>query len=196
MESFIDTSASGTLAPVVDLFHRSYALPVIACLHAERGAKFVTLVNRLGASRDTVSFTLKHLISTGIVMKNPGYGHPMRPEYILTGAGERLGGSCVALVAAIDSMDIGSVAFKKWPMPVMAAIGRGADRFSNLLGHLQGVTPRALTGALRDLDRIDVVERMVIDTWPPYPHYALADAGELLMPALDDLCLAASSWGP
>jgi DNA-binding HxlR family transcriptional regulator len=175
------------LAPVIPLFHRSYAVPAIACLYAEQGAKFVTLVHRLGASRDTVSLTLKYLVGRGIVMKNPGYGHPMRPEYVLTAAGQRLGESCVRVVAAVDELDIAPVAFKKWPMPVVAAVGGGADRFSSLLGSLEGVTPRALTGALRDLSRIDVVERSVTASWPPHPRYVLARAGERLMPALDGL---------
>lgn len=186
----IKSSEGGKLAPVVELFHRSYAIPAIACLHAEQGAKFITLVNRLGASRDTVNLTLKHLISRGIVMKKTGYGHPMRPEYVLTEAGARLGESCVQLVTAVDAMDIATVAFRKWSMPVVSSIGRGAGRFSHLLDHLRGVSPRALTCALRDLDGVDVIERAVNDAWPPHPCYALTPTGRELMPALNALCAA------
>lgn len=168
-------------------------MPVIACLYTERGAKFVTLVHRLGASRDTVSMTLKYLVEQGIVVKNPGYGHPMRPEYVLTDVGECLGESCLRVIAEVDELGIAPVAFKKWPMPVVAAIGGGADRFSSLLGSLERVTPRALTGALRDLGRINVIERNVTASWPPHPRYALAKAGERLLPVMDNLCQAAQA---
>lgn len=176
-----------SLLTIIRLFHRSYAVPAISCLYDDEGAKFVTLVNRLGASRDTVSRTLAFLMEQGIVVKNPGYGHPMRPEYILTGPGERLGAVCAATTNVIDDLGIRRVAFRKWSMPAVLAIGQGAERFSSLLARLDGVTPRALTGALRDLDQIDVITREVTEGWPPHPRYTLAPAGELLMPTLDEL---------
>ena len=31
--------------------------------------------------------SLAHLIDIGLVIRNPGYGHPLRPEYLLTDNG-------------------------------------------------------------------------------------------------------------
>lgn len=176
---------------MIDLFHRSYGIPLIACLYRERGAKFVTLVSRLGASRDTVSLTIGHLVRLGLVVKNPGHGHPMRPEYILTAAGEKLGPSCDGMVMAVAELDLEGIAFKKWVIPVATAIGLGADRFSALTSVLGQVTPRALTGALRDLDARDVVCREITSGWPPHPRYVLGGSGTILMPTMDKLRVAA-----
>jgi DNA-binding HxlR family transcriptional regulator len=54
-------------------------------LYTGQGERFVTLVNRLGASKDAVSATLAQLIDDGVVQRNPGYGHPLRPEYLVMG---------------------------------------------------------------------------------------------------------------
>jgi DNA-binding HxlR family transcriptional regulator len=183
---------AGKLAQVVGLFHHSYVVPMIACLHAEQGAKFVTLVNRLGASRDAVTMTLKYLIEKGIVHKNPGYGHPLRPEYVLTREASRLGTACVSVLEAVDRFDIGEVAFRKWSMPVVLAVGHGASRFSAMQEILGPITPRALTGTLRDLGRVEVVQREINESWPPHPHYELATIGQSLLPKLDRLRVAAA----
>jgi len=183
---------SSNLAQLGGLFHHSYVVPMIACLHAEQGAKFVTLVNRLGASRDAVTMTLKYLIKKGIVEKNPGYGHPMRPEYVLTRGGSRLGTACRSVLEAVDEFEIAEVAFRKWSMPVILAIGHGASRFSAMQEILGTITPRALTGALRDLGRAEVVEREINESWPPHPHYELATIGQSLLPKLDRLRVAAA----
>ncbi len=178
---------------MVDLFRRRYAVPAIACLYVEAGAKFVTLVNHLGASRDAVTMTLRHLIEKGIVVRNTGYGHPMRPEYLLTRAGERLAEPSLGLVQVVEANELGGLAFRKWPMPVVLAIGQGADRFSVMRQSLDGLTPRALTGVLRELDRREVIEREVKESWPPYPSYALAPVGEALLPSLDRLGMVAAA---
>lgn len=175
------------LLPLVGLFHRRYLLPAVAILHADRGAKFVTLVNRLGASREAVSATLKVMIDMGIAMRNPGYGHPMRPEYRLTAIGEELGEESVALLETVRETGLFPVLAKKWAMPVTAAIGHGATRFSHLEDRLGDITPRALTGALRELDRCEVVVREISTGWPPRPSYVLSVSGTALMPSLDRL---------
>ena len=50
------------LTPLVDLAHRRWSIPIIAELHRQRGAKFVTLVNTLGVSRASLSMALNDLI--------------------------------------------------------------------------------------------------------------------------------------
>lgn len=186
----MDTHA---IAPVIDLFHRSFAVPLIAILYKDSGAKFVTLVNQLSASRATVNLTLKYLVSRNLVMRNPGYGHPMRPEYILTGEGERIGPVCLELVRTVAKLKVDEIAFRKWPMPVVAAIGKGASRFSGIGEKLQQVSPRALTGALRDLGDFGLVDREVTGDWPPHPNYELSRNGQVLVPVLDELCVARST---
>ena len=49
----------------------------LAELHRSRGSRVVTLSNRLGLGRESLRRTLNALIDAGLVMKNPGYGHPL-----------------------------------------------------------------------------------------------------------------------
>ena len=170
-------------------------MALVATLHRESGCKFVTLLHHLGASRDTLSQTLASLIAGGLVMKNPGYGHPLRPEYILTPAGMRAGAACRDAVVAVSRHGVLDVALKKWPMIVLIALGRGATRFNELKDALPGITPRALTGALRDLQKAGLVERLVTEEYPPSALYSLSEQGRSLFPAMDALARACEGVG-
>jgi DNA-binding HxlR family transcriptional regulator len=156
-----------------DLFHRRWAVPVIAELHRSSGAKFVTLANRLGVSRDALRQTLEELIERGLVIRNPGYGHPLRPEYILTEAGAAIAPSCLSLFRTLDELKAGDVALRKWSMPIVFALRTGAKRFSELKAALPGITPRALTQSLKELRDHGLVTRLVVDEYPPTSVYQI-----------------------
>jgi DNA-binding HxlR family transcriptional regulator len=177
-----------SLAPAVRLFHHRYSVPIVAVLAHDRGAKFVTLLNRTGASRDTLSETLSHLIEEGVVAKNPGYGHPMRPEYVLTPFGETLGAPCIRATEVVVELGIVEVALKKWPMLVLVAMGRGGTRFGEIKDLLPGITPRALTGALRDLQAAGLADRTITENWPPHTVYQLTGLARQALPVLEEIC--------
>jgi DNA-binding HxlR family transcriptional regulator len=166
-------------------------VPIVAVLAFDRGAKFVTLLNRTGASRDTLSDTLSHLIEEGVVARNPGYGHPMRPEYILTPFGESLGPACIRATEVIPELGIVEVALKKWPMLVLVAMGRGGRRFGEIRDLLPGITPRALTGALRDLQAAGLADRTITEAWPPHTVYTVTPLGSEALPVLEEICVTA-----
>jgi DNA-binding HxlR family transcriptional regulator len=163
-------------------------VPIVATLYRDRGAKFVTLLNRMGASRDTLSDTLSNLIENGLVMREPGHG--LRPEYVLTPAGEAVGEACLFATREMPRLGLVDMALKKWPPLVLVAIGREATRFGEMKAALPGITPRALTGALRDLQQAGLVDRLVTETWPPGTSYALTALAREALPALDGVCLA------
>lgn len=166
-------------------------MPIIAVLAHDRGAKFVTLLSRTGASRDTLSDTLSHLIDEGVVARNPGYGHPLRPEYILTPFGETLGPSCIRATEVVPALGIMEVALKKWPMLVLVAMGRGGRRFGEIKEMLPGVSPRALTAALRDLQAARLAERTITESWPPHTVYELTPLAQEALPVLEEICITA-----
>ena len=66
------------------LVHHRWNIAIVAELHRSNGAKFVTLANRLELGHSTLKRCLNALIDLGLVRRNPGYGHPLRPEYLLT----------------------------------------------------------------------------------------------------------------
>lgn len=181
------------IEPAIRLFHHRWSVPIVATLYRERGCRFVVLLHHLAASRDTLSETLASLITAGVVMRNPGYGHPLRPEYILTPGGERLGPLCIATVAAVREAGLVGIALKKWPMLVLVAIARGAGRYHELMEALPGITARALALALKDLQSAALVDRSVDDGYPPTTLYQPTERAGMVLPALEALVRACES---
>jgi DNA-binding HxlR family transcriptional regulator len=147
------------LEPLIALCHHRWSLPILAELHRDNGTKFVTLVQRLKISRDALSRTLDALVQLGLVKRNTGYGHPLRPEYILATPGKQIGQDALELLnhlqqleaASTDSLNIG---LKKWTLPILHAIHHRINRFSSLRETLPSLSPRALTLTLQDFEQL------------------------------------------
>jgi DNA-binding HxlR family transcriptional regulator len=168
------------MSTLVALFHNRWSVPILAELHRQRGSRFVTLSRTLGLSRESLRRTLAALIDGGLVGQNPGYGHPLRPEYVLTRAGERIAGACRPLVEQLRRGNLEEIGLKKWSMPVVFALAEGPLRFSELREQLEGVSPRALALALKDLETAELVDRRVTDDYPPATVYRLTRMGRPL----------------
>jgi DNA-binding HxlR family transcriptional regulator len=167
-------------AELIALFHHRWAPPALAELARREGVRFVELQNRLGVGRDSLRRALGALLELGYARRNPGYGHPLRPEYLVTAAGRRAGAACGAVLAAGDE----DLLLKKWSVPTLAALD--ADRrFSDLRAALPGITPRALALALRDLEEGSLVEREVRAERPPFAVYRPTPAGAKVRAALE-----------
>lgn len=171
-----------SIPDLIRLFHNRWAPPVLAELRRQRGSRFVTLSRMVGVGRESLRRTLAALIDQGLVRRNPGYGHPLRPEYVLTKRGEAVARRCQRLLAELDAE--ADVALRKWSMPVLAAL-RQPSRFSELRAQLPGVSTRALAIALKDLERAGLVERRVDETArPPSVVYGPTQAARPLQRAL------------
>lgn len=151
---------------LIALFHHRWAPPALALLHARGGARFVELQRKLGVGRESLQRALEALVELGFVRRNAGYGHPLRPEYVVTTAGREPGAVAERILSAGDN----DLLLRKWSVPVLAELGEGR-RFSELRAALPGVTPRALALALRELEAGDLVSRTVLDTRPPSTLY-------------------------
>jgi len=184
-------STRDRLRPLIELVHNRWAIPVLAELHRTGGTRFVTLCRRTGAGGESVRRALSGLIGRGLVARNPGYGHPLRPECVLTAAGARPAPACALLLDELAALGIGAVGLNKWSMPVLAALADDR-RFSELRSALPGVTPRALTLALKALADAGVVERTVLASYPPQTVYRLADRARTLTPALERIAAVAA----
>jgi DNA-binding HxlR family transcriptional regulator len=178
------------LARFVALFHHRWAVTVLAELHRLGGGKYVTLVNRLGVSRGALSQTLNHLIDERLAMRNPGYGHPLRPEYVLTKRGLRVGRDCISLSDRLAEVGIDATGLRKWSGAALLSVADGCDRFGEIRDALHGVTDRALTLALKDLAAAGLLERRILDAYPPQPVYALTRTGAALEATLRELLAA------
>jgi DNA-binding HxlR family transcriptional regulator len=166
------------------LFHHRWNVPVIAALHLGGGARVVQLCHSIGCGREALRATLDALAAAGVVMKNPGYGHPLRPEYVLTPAGRRIAPACVRFHRATSQLDSLAVAYRKWSAPLLLALDNGYSRFNAIQQALGEITPRALTQALRALCDHDLVVRSVEDGHPPRSAYLLSTRGQRLARAI------------
>jgi len=178
---------------LADLLHHRSTVPVLAELHRSSGAKYVTLQKRLGVGRDSLRRTLGHLIGSGLVRRNPGYGHPMRPEYLLTETGNSLAAACVPLLARLRAGDAVDLGLRKWSLPIILALGEGSSRFSELRQTLPGASPRAMTMALSDLENAGLVDRRVVDQRPPRTEYRLTGPARTWVPGLRRLTSACAA---
>lgn len=161
------------MSSLVDLCHHRWTIPVLAEIDRTRGSRFATLGGKLGVSNESLRRTLRALEAEGLVARNPGYGHPLRPEYVFTEHGVRLGPRARQVLETLRGHE--DVGLKKWSLPVLAALDE-PRRFSEIGAALPRATPRALTLALKDLRASGLVRRTVTDDYPPAVVYELTPA--------------------
>jgi DNA-binding HxlR family transcriptional regulator len=168
---------------LVVLSHHRWSLPVLAEIGRTRGSRFATLTGRLGVTGESLRRTLAYLQEQGLVDRNPGYGHPLRPEYVLTERGRRLAPAVTELLAAIHGRE--DVTLKKWSLPVLSALDE-PRRFSELRAILPA-SPRALALALRELENAALVHRTVTVDRPPQVRYEATRAARPMVAAAREL---------
>ena len=78
----------------------------------------------------------------------------------------------------------------KWTANVVALLGTGTMRFSDIRRSVDGISPRMLTVTLRALERDGLIDRRIYPVIPPRVEYTLTDLGESLL----DLVRALIDW--
>jgi DNA-binding HxlR family transcriptional regulator len=141
----------------------------------------VAIQKRLDVGRGSLQRTLAALVDAGLMRRNAGYGHPLRPEYMLTDAGKKAALAAAPLMSRMDELGISELTLKKWSLPVAQALFTTDGRFNKLLGVLPDVTSRALAQALKDLEAATLVERELVDGRPPHTEYRLTAEGRRLV---------------
>lgn len=183
-----DARAMGAL---VRLSHRKWVIPVVAQLGRTGGTRFAVLQTHLAVARTTLERALKAAQTLDLVMGNPGHGHPLRPEYLLTPRGESVAPACDRVVVASDRCEGSELARRKWTLPVLASLHGGAERFGDLLSDLGSCSPRALAQALQHLQTAGLIARALVDGRPPRPTYSVSMTAAELAEAAGALAQAA-----
>jgi len=169
-----------SLDDLIALGRSRWAVALLADLAVHRGARFVELAHRLALPRDSLVRTLRAASAAGWVTRNPGHGHPLRPEYVLTPEGVRLAAAAEGLLAAQAQLGLLPGALTRWGMPLIRTIDSGHARFNELAKTLAAATPRAISQGLQTLAANDLVVRQVLDGRPPASLYRLTSNGILL----------------
>ncbi len=86
--------------------------------------------------------------------------------------------------------DVLSLVGDKWSVLVVALLGDGSKRFSELKRAIEGISQRMLTLTLRNLERDGLLTRTVFPTIPPRVDYELTKLGHTLLEPVLEL----ASW--
>ena len=78
----------------------------------------------------------------------------------------------------------------KWSVQIVAFLGDGAMRFSDLRRSIEGISQRMLTLTLRGLERDGLISRTVFPEIPPRVEYELTKLGNTLLEPIQGL----SEW--
>lgn len=80
----------------------------------------------------------------------------------------------------------------KWSMLLLVILDEfGVMRFNELSRAIPDISPKVLSGHLKNLEAVGLVRRSLFAEIPPRTEYALTDLGKSLMPILNQL----SEWG-
>lgn len=172
--------STAPLDDVIALAKQRWMAAVLSDIAAHKGARFVELIHRLSLPRDTLSRTLEAAQVLGWLMRNPGHGHPLRPEYILTNEGARIAEIAARQLSAQAQLGLAPGTLTRWGLPIIHALNAGFSRFNDVSRALTVASPRALSQGLRTLAANDLITRALIDDYPPISFYSLTANGLIL----------------
>ena len=162
---------------LVKLSCRTWSLNILALLHGGVPGRQAPLLAATSASRTSFALSLNHLVQLGLLEKNPGHGHPLRPEFRLTQSGALVAKIANEIVKAVPNDTEFTLLRRSWTVPILA-LTTTPQRFSAIKSDLASVTDRALSKSLYQLEEkawlrreIDLTHRM------PYPTYQAENEG-------------------
>ena len=164
---------------LVNITSKAWALPILWNLHLGVAGRQAPLLAATGASRTAFAQSMEHLIKSGLVERNPGYGHPLRPEFRLTEFGKRAAAIAVK-VQSVSSLEDQSLLRRSWTLPVLTSL-QSPSHFIEIKRTLHPITDRALSQSLKSLEARDWVERRVDATArPPRSIYRAVNMGGVI----------------
>lgn len=162
---------------LVKLASRAWSLPILARIAEGTPCRQAPLIAATGAGRTAFGASLTHLLDLGVLERNPGHGHPLRPEFRLTPRGEVAAGMAARILSLTRDRPEDPLIRRAWTVPVLAVTAE-PQLFTQIRGKLTPVTDRALSGSLRQLEAHALIRRDVDSAArPPRPVYQAIDLG-------------------
>ena len=165
---------------LVKLTARAWTLNILASLDAGTPGRQAPLLAATGAGRTAFAQSLSHLFDLNLLERNPGYGHPLRPEFRLTPEGVRIAAIAGRIVKAGARDEDAPLLRRAWTVPVLAACQRPRF-FGEIRAQLAPITDRALSQSLKQLQAHHWLQRHTdTDRPPPRPSYLAANEGLII----------------
>ncbi len=162
---------------LVKLTSRAWSLNILALMHAGVPARQAPLLAATSASRTAFAASLNHLLQLGLIERNPGHGHPLRPEFRLTPAGTQAARIASAIIEVVPDDATHKLIRKSWTVPILALTGT-PYRFSAIKSNLITITDRALSSSLHQLEDQDWIRRDIETSGRmPFPTYCATNTG-------------------
>ena len=79
----------------------------------------------------------------------------------------------------------------RWKPAILCNLAHGTMRYSELKKSIEGISERMLVAQLREMEKDQIIERIVYPEVPPRVEYRLTDLGKTMKPMLN----AMSEWG-
>lgn len=168
---------------LIKIASRAWSLNILALMHGGTPGRQAALLSETAAGRTAFTQSLGHLLDLGLLVRNPGHGHPLRPEYRLTPNGTE-----VAIIAdkirTATPKASGTLLRRAWTIPILV-VSRKPRYFTEIKSELATITDRALSQSLKQLEARHWLERTInMEIRPPRPVYQVANAGARICKAV------------
>lgn len=164
---------------LVNTTSRAWAIPILARLHDGVPGRQAPLLVATGAGRTAFAQSMDHLISLGLMERNPGHGHPLRPEFRLTDLGVSVAKIANKIQNVTPEGDHALIR-RAWTLPVLGALS-GPSHFSDIKRKLTPITDRALSQSLKAMEDRQWVSRRIDEAArPPRALYRAVNTGGVI----------------
>ncbi len=163
----------------VNITSRAWALPILSKLHEGIAGRQAPLLTATGASRTAFAQSMDHLITIGLIERNPGYGHPLRPEFRLTDKGIQAA-AIAHKIRKVTKDEDQDLLRRSWTLPVLTSLYT-PSHFNDIKRNLQTISDRALSQSLKAMESRNWVCRVVDGAArPPRSLYHSINTGGLI----------------
>lgn len=164
---------------IVNITSRAWALPILAKMYSGVAGKQAPLLAATGAGRTALRQSLEHLIELRLLERNPGYGHPLRPEFRLTLKGETAAKVASDVLNPLNEQEL-DLLRRSWTLPILTTL-HSPHQFIRIKRQLVSITDRALSQSLQQMEEKNWVLRRVDEGMrPPRPIYTAINQGAVI----------------
>lgn len=79
----------------------------------------------------------------------------------------------------------------RWKLSILSLLKQQTRRFNELSRFLAGITPKALSKELKELEENQLIKRTVHNIFPPHVEYSITDHGS----SLENVFVILRTWG-